>query len=51
MDDQKEVTLDSINMHAKSSQLIAYHDNMYDITKILEFHAAINKDTPQESYL
>lgn len=34
-------------MHAKSSQLTAYHDNMYDITKILEFHAAINKDTPK----
>lgn len=39
---RKKLHLNSINMHAKFSQLIAYHDNMNDITKIHEFHAANN---------
>lgn len=30
---RKKLHMNSINMHAKSSQLIAYHDNMNDITK------------------
>lgn len=48
---RKKLHLNSINMHAKFSQLIAYHDNMNDITKIHEFHAAIDKQTPQRILL